>query len=338
MTDSRSLPLVSIVTPMYNEIEHLEECIQSVLKQTYKNWEYIIVDNCSTDGSTALAKSYADKDPRIRVVENERFVKAIANFNGALNHISPASKYCKIVFGDDWIFPECLERLVAVAEAHPSVGIVGAYVLEGTRVVNYGLPYSQNVCAGREICRRLFLEVLYVFGTGTSVLYRSDLVRSRVPFYNDKNIHSDMEACVALLRESDFGFVHQVLTFTRVRERSIITMGRDMNTYAASSLQQLVTYGPQFLTEAELRECVTRAVSEYYRYLGGSFLGRRDKSFWDYHVNTLRQAGVGFSRLRLARSVLGRICSSVLNLQQTIEILSRRREREREMFLREVAE
>lgn len=336
--ESKSMPLVSIVTPMYNEAEHLEECIQSVLRQTYQNWEYIIVDNCSTDGSTAIAKSYAEKDARIRVVENKEFVKAIANFNGALKQISPDSKYCKIVFGDDWLFPECLEQMVAVAESNPSVGVVGAYVLEGTRVVNYGLPYSQTVFSGREICRRLFLEVLYVFGTGTSVLYRSDLVRSHVPFYNEKNIHSDMEACVALLRESDFGFVHQVLTFTRVRQRSIITMVRDMNTYAASSLQQLVTYGPQFLTEAELRECVAHEVSEYYRYLGGCVLGFRDKKFWDFHTDALQQAGVGFSRLRLAKNVVARICSSVLNLQETIDKLARRRHRERELFLREVAE
>lgn len=336
--DSRSMPLVSIVTPMYNEAEHLEECIQSVLRQTYQNWEYIIVDNCSTDGSTAIAKSYAEKDARIRVVENEEFVKAIANFNGALKQISPDSKYCKIVFGDDWLFPECLEQMVAVAESNPSVGIVAAYVLEGTRVVNSGLPYSQTVFSGREICRRLFLEVLYVFGTGTSVMYRSDLVRSRPSFYNEKDVHSDMEACIALLRESDFGFVHQVLTFTRVRERSIITMGRDMNTYAASSLQQLVTYGPQFLTPAEYRECLGRAVSEYYRYLGGSVLGFRDKSFWNFHANALRQAGVGFSRLRLAKGALGRIGSSVLNLQDTIDTLLRHRNRARDLFLREVAE
>src|SRR5579872_2852933 len=110
-TDSQ--PLVSIVTPMYNEEERVAECIASVLAQTYQNWEYVIVDNCSKDGSAAIARRYATKDARIRVYENQQFLRAVPNFNGALRLISAASTYCKIVFADDWIFPECLERMVA---------------------------------------------------------------------------------------------------------------------------------------------------------------------------------------------------------------------------------
>ena len=48
---SRTLPLVSIITPLYNNAEHLSECIESVLAQTYPHWDYTIVNNCSTDGS-----------------------------------------------------------------------------------------------------------------------------------------------------------------------------------------------------------------------------------------------------------------------------------------------
>jgi glycosyltransferase involved in cell wall biosynthesis len=129
----QKLPLVSIITPIYNEEIHLAECIESVEAQTYHDWEYIIVDNCSTDGSAQIAREYAKKDRRIKVIQNSRCLRALPNHNFALSQISNDSKYCKIVFADDWIFPECLERMVALAEEYPSIGLIGAYVLEGQK-------------------------------------------------------------------------------------------------------------------------------------------------------------------------------------------------------------
>jgi glycosyltransferase involved in cell wall biosynthesis len=319
--DSGTQPLVSIVTPMYNEEAHLAECIESVRSQTYQNWEYIIVDNRSTDGSALLAREYAEKDLRIKILTNTEFLDAIPNHNAALRQISSASKYCKIVFADDWIFPDCLARMVAVAEAHPSVGVIGAYGLEGAQVVWTGLPYPSTVVSGREICRRLFLEDLYVFGTATSLLYRADLVRGRDPFFDPSNIHSDMETCVILLKNCDFGFVHQVLTFTRARQGSRITISRNLNTPAASKLNQLVTHGRYFLTPAEYTRCLNRSVSEYYWYLAGSFVRRRDGDFWHYHRNALQTAGVRFSRARLARTVVQRIGAAGLNLEEASQQL-----------------
>jgi glycosyltransferase involved in cell wall biosynthesis len=311
-------PLVSVVTPMYNEAVHIAECIESVLRQTYQNWEYIIVDNCSTDGSSAIVRRYAEKDGRILLFENSQFLQAIPNHNAALQRISPTSKYCKIVFADDWIFPECLEKMVGLAEAHPSVGIVGAYGLEGHQVVWTGLPYPSTVVPGKAVCRRLFLDGLYVFGTATSVLYRADLVRSHRPFYDAADIHSDMETCLILLKNCDFGFVHQVLTFTRVRDSSRITISRDVNTIAASKLKQLVKHGPHFLESHEVTHSLRKSLSEYYWYLAGSFVRGRDSNFWEYHKRAFQQAGIAFSRSRLARTVLARLFSASLNLKENV--------------------
>src|SRR3981081_2095829 len=62
---SNDLPLVSVITPIYNGAEYVAEFIESVLRQTYRNWEYILVDNCSTDGSNVIVERYVSRDKRL---------------------------------------------------------------------------------------------------------------------------------------------------------------------------------------------------------------------------------------------------------------------------------
>lgn len=319
---STPLPLVSIVTPVFNDAAYLAECIESVLAQTYQTWDYTIVDNCSTDGSVEIARRYAAKDSRIKIHENQQFLRAISNHNVALRQISSESKYCKIVFADDWIVPQCLEEMVSVAEEHPSVGIVGAYGLQGHEVMWSGLPYPSRLVSGRAVCRQLFLEGIYVFGTSTSVLYRAHLVRSQDPFYNEGNFHADLEACVVLLKTCDFGFVHQILTFKRLRPGALGTITEDINTLIAGHLHSLVTHGREFLTNEEFEDCLQRRVSEYYNFLVVNLLrGRRDKRFWNYHRRKLTEAGVGFDTWHLARAAMARFSRAVLNPYETVQKL-----------------
>lgn len=323
--NSASQPLVSIVTPLYNNVEHLSECVESILAQTYSNWDLSIANNCSTDGSAEIARRYAAADSRIRVHENSEFLPAIANHNAALRLISPASKYCKVVFADDRIFPECLERMVSVAEEHASVGIVGAYVLEGRTVTSTGLPRPNTFFSGREICRRHLLDKIYVFGSANSLLYRADLVRNRSPFFNEANIHADNELCFALLRTCDFGFVHQVLTATRLREGSLNTKSLEMQTSLPDWLHILLAYGPSYLNDEELKSLLDEHLARYYRLLGKSALQRWDREFWTYHSTNMIKAGVGFSRARLARGIVEVLWDLALNPKGTVEKLLNRR-------------
>src|SRR5260370_12478220 len=124
-------PLVSGVRAVYNGGLYLKECMESVLAQTYSNWEYIIVNNCSTDETLQIAEAYAGNEKRIQVHSNNKLLDIIANHNRAFRLISPNSKYCKQVSADDWLFPEFLARLVSVAEEHHSVGIVRSLHLSG---------------------------------------------------------------------------------------------------------------------------------------------------------------------------------------------------------------
>ena len=191
----KSQPLVSVVTPLYNAEEYLADCIKSILAQTYDHWEYVIVNNCSTDRSLEIAQYYTHQDTRIRLHDNDEFLNQMQNWNHALRQISAESKYCKVVHADDWLFPECIARMVELAEANPSVGIVGAYRLDEKWVNLDGLPYPSMVVPGREICRLTLLGDLYVFGSPTSLLIRSDFIRNREAFYDEHIVQADKKVC-----------------------------------------------------------------------------------------------------------------------------------------------
>src|SRR5262245_58936682 len=302
--DTAMRPLVDVVIPVFNDARYLGWCIESVLAQTYENWRLTIVDNCSTDRSWEIAGHYAAMDRRITVTRNPMCLPAISNHNLALRRITPSAKYCKVVFSDDWIFPECVERMVAVAEAQPSVGIVGAYCLWGTEERNEvgwtGLPYPSTVVAGRDIGRLRLVEGLSVFGSATSVLFRPDLVRGRDPFYDESNVHADSEACLALLRGCDYGFVHQILTFTRAHSESISTALSDYNTLLAADLQDLVTHGRYYLAPEEYCVCLEAHLRRYYRFLGRRLVAGRKGEFWSYHKRELSRAGAPLRWTRVA--------------------------------------
>jgi glycosyltransferase involved in cell wall biosynthesis len=311
-----SLPLVSVVTPVYNGEKYLAECIESVLAQTYQNWEYAIVNNCSTDRTVEIAQTYAQKDSRIRIHQNERLVSRIENHNIALKQISAASKYCKFLHADDWLFPECITRMVEVAEANPSVGIVGAYGLSGDRVKWDGLPYPSTVTAGREICRRTLLGGPYVFGSPTSILFRSDLVRSHHDLYKIDEIGSlwgDQDACYTILRSADFGFVHQVLTYSRTHDESVTSMtGKTgLNHDLPARLNMFKKYGRNYTSEQEYEKRLNQLMARYYSFLGRNlFTG---KEFWKFHRRALSYLGYPLDPWRVLQVATSRVFETLLH-------------------------
>jgi glycosyltransferase involved in cell wall biosynthesis len=109
-------PVVSLVTPFYNTEDYLAEYIESILRQTYDNWEYVLVNNRSTDKSAEIAEYYVRLYPeKLRLEHNTAFLSQVQNYNNALRLISPKSKYCKLVQADDWVFPQCLAEMVETA-------------------------------------------------------------------------------------------------------------------------------------------------------------------------------------------------------------------------------
>jgi glycosyltransferase involved in cell wall biosynthesis len=292
---------VTVLTPVYNGERHIRECIESVIRQTYRDWEYVIVDNCSRDGTPDIIDEYARQDGRIRVVTNTRFVDSTENHNIAFSHVGPRAEYCKVVQADDWIYPECIERFVEIGEANPKVVLASAYRIDNDVVGLRGLPLTKSVFSGRELARSLLLDGLSdVFGSPTSHFFRAASVRSRQPFWNPLSIHGDTEACYDVLRDGDFGFIHEVLTFTRRPGDTETAYSNYMRTFYPGFLWILKNHGRNFLSEEEFARCVRNHLRQYYKVMARDLLKlRRRWSYWRYHLTCLRKIGHPFSPFRL---------------------------------------
>jgi glycosyltransferase involved in cell wall biosynthesis len=318
-------PFVSVVIPVYNGEEYIGEAIRSVLAQSYQNFDLTIGNNRSTDGTLAIAEEFAAKDPRIRVVTYPEFVSVVDSHNIAFTLVSDDAKYCKILGADDWLFPNCLEELVRVAEAHPSVGMVTSYMLAGSRVAFAGLPYPSTFMSGHAVCRLRLRDGVKVFGGPSTSLIRADIVRKQRPFYNPLNYHGDNEAYFELLKTNDFGFVHQILSYLRKGEASRTTSYLDrVNSYAASEVDDLTKFGPTYLTPQELGPRLRQAWRDYYRFLGRSVLEMRNREFWHYHLVHVRALGYELSYARIALHTVYRVADVVFNPLRTLQGLVRR--------------
>lgn len=323
---SAAEPLVSVVTPVYNGERFLRACIESVLAQTYTHWNYTIVNNRSEDGTQKIAEEYAKRDPRIRVLTNEKFVRAIENYNIAVRQTTADAKYTKVVAADDQLLPECLERMVALAERHPKVAIVGAYGLAASKVPKVlwqGFPFPDEVMSGPEACRSMLLAGPYVFGTPTSLLFDANLVRSRHTFFNESNLQADVEACLEFLEHRDFGFVHQVLTVQGVRGDSLSSFSARFGTDLPWILQSLRTYGPKYCGAEELEKRVSQHLEGYYWYLGRQLYNRRGAEFWKFHREKLAAAGYPLDRELVAWRAIGCALDALLNLKRSVGIVLR---------------
>jgi len=282
--DTPDLPLVSVLTPVYNGEAHLVECIESVLEQTYGAWEYILVDNRSTDRTLEIAKSYADLDDRIRVTSNSKFLGIIENHNEAFQQISPESKYCKVVQADDWLYPQCLEKMVGLAEENQNVGLVGAYRMDGDEVGSVGLPISQAVFSGPQISKAMLLgEMPRVFGSPTTHLIRSDLIRNQKEFYNPRNLSADTEACFEVLARADLGFVYEVLTYTRRPKECNTSEAYWLGAHPVGDLWIAEKYAQYYLSQQELGSYMAAVLRRYFRVLAKGILRLKGRRFWSFH-------------------------------------------------------
>jgi glycosyltransferase involved in cell wall biosynthesis len=291
-------PLVSVVTPFYNTSQYLAQCIESVLGQTYSHFEYVLMDNCSTDGSAEIAESYARRDPRIRLIRCVEFLPQLANYNRALKAISDASKYCKIVQADDWIFPQCLESMVGTFDRSEAIGLVSSYWLEGNELQPTAIPrYTEitpgytEILLGRE-CARWYVQTgSSIFGSQSQVMYRSSLVRCNEKFYNPSFYFADLQKHIEIVVDNwNFGFVHQVLSFSR-RDNDGSILGAVKESFEPYQMLPYIVarrYASVLMEPNEASLAISRHKRIYYRDLAKAALRLKGVSFWQYHKTALK--------------------------------------------------
>lgn len=304
LSASSESPLVSVVTPFYNSADHLAECIESVLGQTLGDFEYVILDNGSTDGSADVVRPYAQRDARIRFLTPAEHLPQRPNYNRALRAISKGSRYCKMVQADDWIAPTCLERMVAVAAKSPRIRLVSSYCWLGDALLGGGLPVGQQVFDGADVCRRQILDGRFFFGSPTTVMYRSEDVLAGERFFDESAVHEDTMRCYELLAEGEMGFVHELLSYLRVDPASISGSARAFDPHGVDKLIVILTYGPRFLGEAEYRACRERFESDYYQDYVRGCIGPRGRAYRRYHRETFERAGFRHARSKVVRGAL----------------------------------
>ncbi len=112
-------PKVTVLMPAYNAEKYIGTAIESILNQTYKDFEFIIVNDCSTDNTLRIINDYAKKDKRIRVISNKENQKIAKTLNIGLKEAK--GEYIARMDADDWSYPDRLEKQVTFMEKNPNI-------------------------------------------------------------------------------------------------------------------------------------------------------------------------------------------------------------------------
>lgn len=115
-------PLVSVIMPAYNAERYLNEAVESILCQTFRDFELIVIDDCSTDGSLAILKSFAARDERVSLLENAQNLGVTPTLNHGIQ--AARGEYIARMDADDISLPDRLEKQVTFLQANPEIGLI----------------------------------------------------------------------------------------------------------------------------------------------------------------------------------------------------------------------
>lgn len=216
-----NLPTVSVCLPVYNGERHLGEAIESVLAQTLPDFELIICDNASTDGTQEIAQRYANQDKRVIYIRNRENIGVCANYNLSFN--SSRGKYIKPFAHDDLLAPNFLEKLVAILDSQPDVSLAAC----GKNIVNakgeitethLQFPESRKI-SGLDVIRYNLIRLTNWVGEPACVMFRRELVGSG---FDPQYYHyCEIEFYFRLLENSNFYYLNETLCSFRVHQGSV---------------------------------------------------------------------------------------------------------------------
>jgi glycosyltransferase involved in cell wall biosynthesis len=169
------MPKVSVVLPVYNVAAHISSTIESLLKQTFRDFELLVLDDCSTDSTVAQVQAFTD--PRVRLIQNQYNLGRAGTDNAAFAYVK--GEYIAKMDGDDLCHPARLAQQVAYLDANPTVNVVGSWMQ------NFGASKFLNRYPADPATAQVL--TLFTLPTGNpSVMLRTNLFREQGMSYNSE--------------------------------------------------------------------------------------------------------------------------------------------------------
>jgi len=282
-------PLVSIISPTYNHEKHIADCIKSVLDQTYQNWEMIIIDDGSTDGTFAIAQEYALNDQRIQAYtqNNVGIFRLGESYNFALSKCK--GKYVAILECDDVWLPEKLSIQVDALEQNPQCVLSWgkAYLSSADLSENYYLapkntedePLFFNKPVGSFLKKFIYTTLI----PALTIVIRKEALDSLGGFVQKYNLPLvDIPTTLELLLKGEFIFINQPLGHWRIYPTQVTKTytGQMTSSYYLLILEMMQTHAAIFaqhgLTKQVIDEHFANKLVVSYSRAGRYKLIRKD--------------------------------------------------------------
>lgn len=198
--------LISVIVPIYNSKKYLSECVESVLRQTYINFELLLIDDGSTDDSLKICNSFKEKDDRIKVFHHEN--KGVSYTRNCGISLSTGD-YIAFVDADDVIMPEYLEKLLkAINSSNPcqkTISFCKFYRLLKNGNKSEYIEYYENLKEGNHNIELTINDVLTgkLFGSIWRMLIPASLIKSNNIIFSDCKVREDQLFLFELISYSD---------------------------------------------------------------------------------------------------------------------------------------
>lgn len=201
--------------PTYNYASYLAKAVESVLNQTYSDFELIIIDNCSTDETEKIVSFYLNNS-RVRYIRNPQNIGNINNFNKALEYAH--GEYIKFLFSDDFLHPEALKEFVDVLDCNNGVSLVTSYFeYFGSMNKVHKQPFVGKI-SGYDAIKSTILKGNWI-GSPSNVIFRKSCYDGN-GFSNKWRWWSDLEFWHRILGNGDLFILPKVLSGFRYHDSS----------------------------------------------------------------------------------------------------------------------
>jgi glycosyltransferase involved in cell wall biosynthesis len=272
-------PRVSVVVPSFNNASFIQATMDSILAQTFGDFELVVADHSSSDGTWDLLQPYAS-DPRVRLLQTEAGGGAQRNWDRVT--AAAHGELLKLVCGDDIIYPTCLGDQVEAMDANSSVVLVAAQrdlidAWGGILVSRRGLAGLTGRVPGRVAARHTVVSGSNIFGEPACVLIRREALvgvggwDGRHPYVIDEATY------VKVLLTGDFVGIDKALAAFRLSSSQwSVRLAREQSSQVARFHHQLADEAPGLLSRADLwRGDAMARVMAYVRRLAYIWVGRR---------------------------------------------------------------